>query len=84
MDIYNEFMCIFSHLPSYLVAAFAKKLARLSLTAPPHGLVVVIPMVYNLLMRHPTAKVLLHNPEGPTGKEHFLYSILCCQGLSWL
>uniref|UniRef100_A0A8D2Q4D9 Nucleolar complex associated 4 homolog n=1 Tax=Varanus komodoensis TaxID=61221 RepID=A0A8D2Q4D9_VARKO len=54
-----------SHLPAYLVAAFAKRLARLALTAPPDGLLIVIPFICNLLRRHPSCKVLLHRPDGP-------------------
>ncbi|XP_061458935.1 nucleolar complex protein 4 homolog isoform X2 [Rhineura floridana] len=54
-----------SHLPAYLVAAFAKRLARLALTAPPDGLLIVIPFICNLFRRHPSCKVLIHRPEGP-------------------
>ncbi|XP_030848250.1 nucleolar complex protein 4 homolog isoform X2 [Strongylocentrotus purpuratus] len=54
-----------THLPSYVVAAFAKRLSRLSLTAPPHALMMLIPFVCNLLMRHPNCKVLVHRPHGP-------------------
>ncbi|XP_063000488.1 nucleolar complex protein 4 homolog [Elgaria multicarinata webbii] len=54
-----------SHLPAYLVAAFAKRLARLALTAPPDGLLIVIPFICNLLRRHPACKVLIHRPDGP-------------------
>ncbi|XP_063970978.1 nucleolar complex protein 4 homolog isoform X1 [Lytechinus pictus] len=54
-----------THLPSYVVAAFAKRLSRISLTAPPHALMMLIPFVCNLLMRHPNCKVLVHRPHGP-------------------
>ncbi|KAL8180252.1 UNVERIFIED_CONTAM: Nucleolar complex protein 4 [Gekko kuhli] len=54
-----------SHLPSYLVAAFAKRLARLSLAAPPDALLMVIPFICNLLRRHPSCQVLVHRPGGP-------------------
>ncbi|XP_060105182.1 nucleolar complex protein 4 homolog [Heteronotia binoei] len=54
-----------SHLPSYLVAAFAKRLARLSLAAPPDALLMVIPFICNLLRRHPSCKALVHKPGGP-------------------
>ncbi|RKO90745.1 CBF/Mak21 family-domain-containing protein, partial [Blyttiomyces helicus] len=47
-------------LPTYLVAAFIKRLARLSLTAPPSGIVIIIPFIYNLLKRHPACVVLIH------------------------
>ncbi|XP_068845963.1 nucleolar complex protein 4 homolog isoform X4 [Capricornis sumatraensis] len=54
-----------SHLPAYLVAAFAKRLARLALTAPPEALLMVLPFICNLLRRHPACRVLIHRPRGP-------------------
>ncbi|KAM5238809.1 nucleolar complex protein 4 homolog [Ctenodactylus gundi] len=54
-----------SHLPAYLVAAFAKRLARLALTAPPEALLMVLPFICNLLRRHPACRVLVHRPDGP-------------------
>ncbi|XP_071496905.1 nucleolar complex protein 4 homolog [Diadema antillarum] len=54
-----------THLPAYVVAAFAKRLSRLSLTAPPQALLMIVPFVCNLLMRHPSCKVLIHRPDGP-------------------
>jgi U3 small nucleolar RNA-associated protein 19 len=51
-----------THLPAYLVAAFVKRLCRICLTAPPDGLTVVIPLVYNLLLRHEACRVLIHRP----------------------
>ena len=48
------------HVSSYLIAAFVKKLARLSLQAPPAGIVVCMSMVYNLMKRHPVIKTLAH------------------------
>lgn len=50
-----------SHLPSNLIASFIKKLSKLSLTAPPSGIVIVIPFIYNLLKKHPTCMILIHN-----------------------
>uniref|UniRef100_A0A8C4EE97 CCAAT-binding factor domain-containing protein n=1 Tax=Dicentrarchus labrax TaxID=13489 RepID=A0A8C4EE97_DICLA len=52
-----------SHLPVYLVAAFAKRLARLALTAPSTGLLIVLPFIYNLIRRHPSCRVLVHKPS---------------------
>lgn len=52
-----------THLSANLIASFVKKLARLSLSAPAPGVVIVIPFVYNLLKRHPTCMVLLQNPD---------------------
>ncbi|KAJ2319059.1 Maturation and nuclear export of 40S ribosomal subunits interacting protein [Coemansia sp. RSA 2704] len=61
-----------SHLPAYLIAAFAKRLARLALFAPPAGAVTAVAMVYNLLKQHPSCMVLIHRmPEydAATGEE---------------
>ncbi|XP_072311383.1 nucleolar complex protein 4 homolog [Eucyclogobius newberryi] len=52
-----------SHLPLYLVAAFAKRLARLALTAPPTALLIVLPFIYNLIRRHPSCRILIHKPS---------------------
>lgn len=64
-------MCVFvfdpSHLPVYLVAAFAKRLARLALTAPPTGLLIVLPLIYNLIRRHPSCRILIHKPSTENG-----------------
>uniref|UniRef100_H3BGV2 Nucleolar complex associated 4 homolog n=1 Tax=Latimeria chalumnae TaxID=7897 RepID=H3BGV2_LATCH len=54
-----------THLPVYLVAAFVKRLARLSLTAPPQVLLMVVPFICNLIRRHPTCRLLLHRPTAP-------------------
>ncbi|KAI0463529.1 hypothetical protein LJB42_002529 [Komagataella kurtzmanii] len=51
------------YLSSTMIASFIKKLARLSLTAPISGIVIVIPFIYNLLRRHPACMVLIHNPN---------------------
>ena len=52
-----------THLPSYLVAAFIKRLARLSLTAPPDGIRIIITFIENLLKRHPSCKTLIHRKQ---------------------
>ncbi|NP_001084692.1 nucleolar complex protein 4 homolog B [Xenopus laevis] len=52
-----------THLPVYLVAAFAKRLARLALTAPPQVLLMIIPFICNLIRRHPACRVLIHRPS---------------------
>lgn len=52
-----------AHLPASLIAAFIKRMARLSLTAPPAGSVILIAMIYNLLKRHPSCMVLIHRDE---------------------
>ncbi|CAM6088709.1 unnamed protein product [Calypogeia fissa] len=53
-----------SHLPGYLGAAFAKRLGRLVLSAPPSGAIVVIALIHNLLRRHPSINVLVHRLDG--------------------
>ncbi|KAF4965062.1 hypothetical protein FSARC_7096 [Fusarium sarcochroum] len=49
-----------THLPAALVASFIKRLARLTLNAPPGALAVVTPWIYNLLKRHPTCTFMVH------------------------
>ena len=52
-----------THLSVHLVASFIKKLARLSLNAPPAAVVTIIPFIYNLLKKHPNCMVMIHNPK---------------------
>lgn len=49
-----------SHLPAALVASFMKRLARLSLNAPPSAIVTIIPWMYNLFKKHPTTTFMMH------------------------
>ncbi|TRY61909.1 hypothetical protein TCAL_13364 [Tigriopus californicus] len=49
-----------THLPEYLVAAFAKRLARLTLTAPAPAFLMILPFIGNLLLRHKSLLKLLH------------------------
>ena len=49
-----------THLPAALVASFVKRLSRLCLNAPPSGIVVVVPWIYNLLKNHPTCTFMIH------------------------
>lgn len=49
-----------THLPATLVASFIKRLSRLALHAPPAGVVVVIPWVYNMFKRHPACTFMMH------------------------
>lgn len=49
-----------THLPAALVASFIKRLARLSLNAPPSAIVFVIPWIYNQMRRHPTCTFMIH------------------------
>lgn len=56
-----------THLPAALIASFIKRLARLSLSAPPSAVVVIVPFVYNLLKKHPSCTFMVHR-EG-TGED---------------
>ena len=48
------------NLPAYLVAAFIKKLARISLRVSPDAIQIILVLIENLLKRHPSCKVLIH------------------------
>ncbi|KAJ3570848.1 hypothetical protein NP233_g4128 [Leucocoprinus birnbaumii] len=52
-----------THLPATLLASFIKRLSRLSLSAPPAAIVLLIPFTYNVLKRHPALMVMIHNPS---------------------
>lgn len=52
-----------THISANLVASFIKRLARLALTGSAPGVVIVIPLIYNLLKRHPSCMVLLQNSD---------------------
>eukprot|EP00940_MAST-03C_sp_MAST-3C-sp2_P002939 g2939.t1 len=57
-------LCLLStHIPAYLVAAFLKRLARLCLVAPPSGALFVVPLLYNMLKRHPQCEGLVQRSE---------------------
>lgn len=51
-------------LPENLVAAFIKRLARLSLVAPPQDIVIILYFIGNLIIRHPGLKRLICHPTG--------------------
>lgn len=52
-----------SHLPAYLVAAFIKRLARLSLTAPSPTIPLVVRFIHNLIHRHPSLVKMIDNED---------------------
>ncbi|KAK1931944.1 Nucleolar complex protein 4 [Phytophthora citrophthora] len=58
-----------THLPAYTVAAFAKRLSRSSLTAEPGAILFIIPMVYNLILRHKECLQLIHRTGAFTAAE---------------
>ena len=56
----ETFLAPTNHLPATTIASFIKRMARLSLTAPPAGIVAVVPFIYNLLKQHPICTFMLH------------------------
>lgn len=52
-----------THLSSQLIASFIKRLGRLTVGSPPGAIVSTIPFIYNLIRRHPTCMILLHDPD---------------------
>ncbi|GMM38620.1 ribosome biosynthesis protein [Saccharomycopsis crataegensis] len=51
-----------THLPASIVASFIKRMARLAIFNNPGGIVIVMPFIYNLLKKHPSCMILIHNP----------------------
>lgn len=60
---------IYRHLPETLVAGFVKRLARLSLVAPPADIAVMLALITNLLIRHSGLHKLITN----LGKHYRMY-----------
>jgi len=52
-----------SHLPVNLIASFAKRLARLSLMIPQHDQCLIITFISNLIVRHPTIRVMIDKQQ---------------------
>lgn len=46
-----------------MVAAFMKRLARLSLQAPPAAIITIMPFTYNQMKRHPALMTMIHSAE---------------------
>ncbi|GAB9466845.1 Nucleolar complex protein 4 [Globisporangium polare] len=61
-----------THLPAYMIAAFAKRFSRLSLVAEPGAIMFIIPMVYNLILRHKECLQLIHRTGSSTAAEKAL------------
>lgn len=58
------------HLPEYLVAAFAKKMARLSLHAPAPAIPMMCDFITNLIIEHPGLRTLVNKkPLDTTNKK---------------
>ncbi|XP_060809676.1 nucleolar complex protein 4 homolog B [Amyelois transitella] len=54
-----------THLPEGLVAAFAKRLSRLAMVAPPEDATGLLQLVANLLLRHPGLKRMICLEDTP-------------------
>ncbi|EOR02015.1 hypothetical protein E3P89_00615 [Wallemia ichthyophaga] len=63
-----------THLPALLVAAFIKRLSRLSISASPAAIVMLIPFTYNLLKRHPGCMHLIHSDRAVQGVDADMYT----------
>jgi len=60
-----------THLPSYLVAAFTKRLARLCITAPSTSIPMAIRFIHNLLFRHPSLVKMIDNEGGEVSEDPY-------------
>ena len=61
------FLFHFRHVPEYIGAAFAKRLSRLALIAPPNVIVMLLHFIGNLMVRHRGLTKLMHNPDNQIG-----------------
>ncbi|KAG8772610.1 hypothetical protein FRC15_002621 [Serendipita sp. 397] len=61
-----------THLPANLLASFIKRLARLSLSAPPPAIIMLIPFTYNILKRHPSLMAMIHREVASLDLDPFL------------
>ena len=50
-------------LPAYLLAAFCKRLLRLALHASPSGAALGCALAFNVMLQHPSARVLIHRAK---------------------
>ncbi|GAB6030180.1 hypothetical protein CHUAL_005856 [Chamberlinius hualienensis] len=55
-----------THLPEYLVAAFVKRLSRMTMTAPTPCLLLLLNFIRNLLIRHKSLTKMINNPKNTT------------------
>ena len=60
-----------THISSNIVAAFIKRMARLSLSAPPSSILIILALTYNLLKSHPTCMKMIHRPDTFLKKDPF-------------
>ena len=60
-----------SHISAQIVASFAKRLSRIALTASTDAILILIPMIGNLLVRHPTLQSMIRNANTQTSEDPF-------------
>ena len=70
-----------SHLPAALLASFIKRLSRLSISAPPAGIIMVIPFVYNTLKQHPALMYMI-NRVSDVEEPGLFYTVIPAGGVS--
>jgi len=61
-DFFNlsyRFLCS-PMIPQYMVNAFIKKMARLCLLTSPDVSTILLPLIYNIMVNHPTSQILIH------------------------
>lgn len=59
------------YLPQAFAASFAKKMARLALTAPSAGVLIMLQLIFNIIRRHPVLLSLIHKEaQEPELKKH--------------
>lgn len=61
-----------THLPENLVAAFVKRLARLSLIAPPQDAIIILYFIGNLILRHSGLKSLICAQQPQEGNSYII------------
>ena len=59
-----------SRMPLTTVASFSKRLAKLSLHGPPSGALFALPLIFNMLKRHPKCICMIHREsKAPKGSD---------------
>lgn len=65
-----------SMLPSKMIASFIKRICHLALWAPPSGVLITLPLVFNLLRKHPLCIQMIHNNSSEPKDTIFLVNEL--------
>lgn len=61
-----------THIPASIVASFAKKFSRLALYSTPDTILIILPFIGNLFIRHPLIKKLLDYKQFEPEQDPFL------------